>query len=273
MNFRQRCQKQKNQTIKPPAITTRNQKNMKLIKLIAAVAASALAVCGLSARSIIDNTDVDIVFEYDAGVWEVFLFDTITEEEFDPAEAYLRMNENSMRTRPAGAAFDFIGPEGTTIWYLPEADPGAPYDSLYGAHEVGVDPGVFVDNQATLTFPSIVTPDGGHVHLWVEDVFGNPTLVFSSDPAAGAPNFYTFPDLSDTDHIHKNWAFTAEGIYEFDMRIDADLAAGGSTFVVDNVQFQVIPEPTAYSLFGGMFAAVALLWLRRRSRGQSSSRQ
>lgn len=242
--------------------------NKRLIP-IGLASASMMAFTSASAQTVIDNAHVDIVFGYGAGLWslDVELHDEGLE--FEPADAILNANANTLQVRPAGGAFGFLGDEGALVNTLPEEDPGEPADRLWLGFEVLDTDGAFLDNQAELTFSNISGPAGGHLFVWQEDAFGSPNLLFSSDTEVAAPNVFLYSDLLLSDHAHFNIAFTAPGTYTVDIGLSAGLAGGEFTSTSDTFAFQAIPEPSTYALFTGI-GLLLLVGARRFARNRRS---
>lgn len=238
-----------------------------MYRLIASMALGGILATSLSARVILDRGHMDLVFEFDDGAWEAEV-ELHGVGEYEPEDVVLQANMNTLQQRPAGAAFNFLGAEGSLVNILPEVDPGAPYDRLWIGFEVEDEEGAFLNNQATLTFSNFVTPNGGDMFLWQEDALGNPVLYFSSDMGFPGAGSFVYDDLTLEDHAHFNWAFTEFGDYLADITITADLTGGGQTSITETYAFQAIPEPSTYAVIVGALVLGVVL-LRRRGFGGS----
>ncbi|MGE9292046.1 MAG: choice-of-anchor M domain-containing protein [Puniceicoccales bacterium] len=173
--------------------------------------------------------------------------------------------------RASGAAWDGLGVStGESYWYLPASHSLA--DSLVtpflgiGGEEIEL--GFFTDNLFSLTLESAVMPDGATFSVWTESL-GVPTFLMTTADGIDSSDLITL-DLDDADHMHVNWGFSEAGTYELTFSVSAteaisgDLQSSTATYT-----FNVVPEPSTWALLAGS-AALGLILLRRRARGQSA---
>jgi surface-anchored protein len=218
----------------------------------------------------VDDIHVDLAMPYVGGQWEAFVFTGTVHGEgsYAPNQALLLVNETTMRTRPVGPQFDFIGvPEGSTIWQLSSSQvPGQLY--------LGVEADYSFDGSIRM-LPSNTTnwkswdPDGAgptgtfrYVELSIQAVrgpgffsawdfpnFAPRAWVASADGIDGSDEFHQLV----RSHSHYNWAFTAPGDYEIDLQARTFLGPNSDpgTEVMSHVEtfhFRVVPEPGSAAL-------------------------
>lgn len=238
----------------------------KLIIALAAAAGLGLPLTG-QAQTTISTGHVDIFgVGYVGGALELLIHEEDTMLELEPADTVLQINPGGYVLRPAGAAFDFLGPAGSSLWVLPQSETEAASRGVIfagvGTEEINpVEWGA--GTPITITLLSVVSaPLGGNFFLWSEDEFGNPTQVMNST------NLATYNSLTQGIglHEHYNWGFTAEGIYEIQFEATGTPESGSPLSSTQTYTFNVVPEPSTYALLGLGAGALALMRWRKRSR-------
>ena len=200
---------------------------------------------------------------------ELLIHEEATMLELDPADTILQVNAGGYVPRPAGAAFDFLGASGTSLWILPQSEIEAANRGVifagFGTEEIN--PIAWgAGTPITITLLSVVSaPAGGNFFLWQDDEFGNPTQFMNSTDLATYNKVWQNAGL----HDHHNWGFTAEGTYEIQFQATGT-PEGGSALNsgVQTYTFNVVPEPSTYALLG--LGAGALALMRWRSRNHLS---
>lgn len=127
---------------------------------------------------------------------------------FEPDEVLFHVDGDA-RIADLPAGYEFVAPEGSTIWLAPMTqDP----DVLWpGFSTESVPEGVLDDDQVGFTLEHVEGP--GDVELWVDDVFGAVgERLWSSDE-----DVKSFTRTTNT-HLHANWAFTQPGVYDLTVR-------------------------------------------------------
>lgn len=225
---------------------------------------------GASAQTTVSSGHVDIfgVGYIAPDTLELLVHDEAGLGELDPADTILQVNAGGYLPRPAGAAFDFLGASGTSLWILPQSEIEAANRGVifagFGTEEINPIIWGAGGTPITITLLSVVSaPAGGNFFLWQDDEFGNPTQFMNSTDLAA------YDDVSQNAglHDHHNWGFTAEGIYEIQFQATGT-PEGGSALAsgVQTYTFNVVPEPSTCALLGLSAGAVALMRWRRKHR-------
>jgi surface-anchored protein len=241
---------------------------MKKLRIALAIMTSAVLSSAAWAQTTLSTGHVDIFgVGYVGGALELLIHDEDSAQELEPADTILQVNPGGYVLRPAGAAFDFLGASGTSLWILPQSEIESENRGVifagFGTEEV-LPAEWGAGTPITITLLSVVSaPTGGNFFLWQEDEFGNPTQFMNSTDLA---NFSSVSQNADV-HSHYNWGFTAEGIYEIEFEATGTpegglpLSSGIQTYT-----FDVVPEPSTYALLGLGAGALALMRWRKRNR-------
>ncbi len=239
---------------------------MKKQPIASALIAACVLASGATAQTTISTGHVDIFgVGYVGGNLELRIHEEDTMLELKPADTVLQINAGGYVLRPVGAAFDFLGAHGSSLWILPsseiESDNRGVIFAGVGTEEISpLDWGN--GTPITITLLSVVrAPVGGSFFLWTEDEFGHPTQLMNSTNLAVFNSLVQGIDL----HEHYQWGFTAEGIYEIEFEatgtpeFGSPLSSGPQTYT-----FSTVPEPSTYALL--VLGASALALLRRGRR-------
>src|SRR5437764_12038229 len=70
---------------------------------------------------IISEGHTDLSVNYANGAWDLHVGYDPTGEEFPASDVLLRVNAGAQTTVPANPAFSFLGPAGSPVWLLPQA--------------------------------------------------------------------------------------------------------------------------------------------------------
>ncbi|WHS50348.1 TIGR03773 family transporter-associated surface protein [Rothia sp. SD9660Na] len=166
----------------------------------------------------------------------------------DPAQTVFNLQDRAETRVSVPAGFDFLGPEGSTIWLAPQTQVAG---VLWpGWNTEGIHPGELYGDKLTLELIKTKAPEGGAVDVFQSSPFGT-ERVFSSREK--------LPALQQPvgSHVHANWAFTATGTYELTFRASATRADGTPvsteqtyTFVVGQLPAKLggsaeLDQPTA----------------------------
>jgi surface-anchored protein len=192
------------------------------------------------------HTDVGIVYE--ANQWNLHIgrHDDIPPMEYTPAEAILQVGPAGQTTVPANPAYGFLGPVGSLVYILPQAENPALLFLGLGTEEQAS--GVFVGDRLTLSLTGVAGP--GQFSMYQVGAFGTPTVLMNSADGITAADKV---ELTAPGHAHVNWAFTAPGEYQVAFRASGVLDDGLNTFtqsVPTTYTFSVVPEPGSFALFG-----------------------
>lgn len=136
----------------------------------------------------------------------------------DPGQSVLQILPHATGTVPIGAAWDFLGPAGSSFYQLSQTQqegllwPGWSTESIpAGATSGGV----------AWSLADIEGP--GEFALYESDSFGQPRVLLNSRDGVSGADAFTIPKNT---HAHGSWAFSAEGVYCLGMQRAAQLTDG-----------------------------------------------
>ena len=136
---------------------------------------------------------------------------------YDPARTVFHLPNTDSTRSTVAAGYEFIAPKGTPIWYIPHTGTGGVLHPGFGADNIPRD--ALKENKISLELVRTQTPDGGSVEVFREDPSG-PTRLFSSRENLPAHT------ITEGEHAHPGWAFTAPGVYRLTFRATAQRADG-----------------------------------------------
>ncbi|HXG09829.1 MAG TPA: choice-of-anchor M domain-containing protein [Gemmataceae bacterium] len=223
-----------------------------------ALAAAPPARADFIARFTNQHVDVDLRFEM--GQPAIGWHDETNDIEYEADEALVLVGTAALRSRPASAAFNFLGVGlGAPVWVLPQVqDPNLVFLGI-GTEEI--DPGIFQNDEVTLSLVGIRGP--GFFSLWTTDAFGSPTPLLTTADGITTADRVVRPIGSHQDF---NWGFTVPGFYELDFQLSGVLLSGQPvSSEVTTLSFSVVPEPASCSLLAVGTAAMLCYARRRRS--------
>lgn len=136
---------------------------------------------------------------------------------FDPAHTVFHLPDVEDAHTTVNRGYDYIGPEGTDIFYIPSTrTSGLLYPGL-GAE--GIAPGALKDNSITLELVRSSVPEGARAEVFTESGRDNPRVFSTADRLE--PH-----TIGAGGHEHLSWAFTRAGVYRLTFRASATLADG-----------------------------------------------
>jgi surface-anchored protein len=185
--------------------------------------------------NVLKQGEADIEVAFEDGKLELRVHDEAADMEFDPAHLALQAGPATWQTVPESAAFAFLGQPGASLYVLPQKEQeGVLFLGLAAAE---VEQGIFANNRIAINLASVSGP--GHVFYYEVDGFGAPAVFFNSANGVDAADAVT---VNAGAHAHRNWGFTAPGVYRVTLQAKGALAAGGevksdpATFL-----FEVLP--------------------------------
>jgi len=175
-----------------------------------------------------DDSHLDVFsIDYDGGSLRLGIDHAGELQLLDPSNAVVHVRPGSRGVIGSNPLFAFLGPAGGSVWTL---------DGGWSVH--GVPSGEFVDDRLMISLLSVSGP--GNLGVWKFTSFSDP----SADLASSAPLPQVLEIARDA-HTHRNWSFTAEGVYTVQAEVTAELAADGRqiTSGVETYTFVVGPYP------------------------------
>jgi surface-anchored protein len=163
--------------------------------------------------------EVDIEVAYENVAIEFHIHDEVADVEFDPAYVALQAGPATWQTVPQSAAFSFLGRPGASIYVLPQDEPEGVLFLGLAAGEVST--GTFENDRLTIKLVAVEGP--GRVAYYEIDQFGVPSVAFNSADGITAADIVT---VAPGSHAHRNWSFSAPGVYRITLQASGTLTAG-----------------------------------------------
>ncbi|GAA1015735.1 hypothetical protein Aple_009950 [Acrocarpospora pleiomorpha] len=139
----------------------------------------------------------------------------------DPSDVVLHATNLTAQTRPAGSAYDFLGPAGGTVWRLPQTSDATKLWPGWNTEELTT--GVFANNKITLEFAKV--SGSGDFNIYSVSPLGAVSKLVDTGDAN--PDVVT---VGVDKHVHANWVFEDDGDYVIAVTVRGTLA-GTSTVV------------------------------------------
>lgn len=165
------------------------------------------------------EADIEVAYEDDA--LEFHVHDEVTDTELDPAHVALHAGPPSWQTVPNDPAFAFLGEAGDSLYIFPQDENE---DALFlGLAGGEIAAGTFMDDVVQVRLTAFDGP--GEFYYYEVDAFGSPRVQFNTaDGLSGAD----VVALLAGSHAHRNWAFSAPGVYRVTLTASGELTAGGT---------------------------------------------
>lgn len=211
----------------------------------------AIVICALPVAAhagVITSGHLDLDIDYTDGAlslsWRTYNpmseGTPANDDDYPIAGNAIRVPLASAYTVPSSASFACLGPAGSTVYRLKQAqDIDQPW---LGYNTQDVAPGVFTGDKLQLALTSVVAaPAGGQLVAYTTNALGTPTYLFNTRD--GACNRSVFPGGGITAGVHNHafWAFTAPGTYTLRFVASGTPAAGPGAVTSGDVDvtFQV----------------------------------
>lgn len=185
--------------------------------------------------SVLKSGEADIEVAYESGELEFHVHDEVTQIEFDPAHAALQAGPGSSQRVPDDPDFRFLGQPGDRVYVLPQDETEGVLFLGLAAGEVSQ--GVFAGDRLEVQLINLDGP--GTMAVYDVSEFGKPTVFVDSGDGVTAAD--RIPVTAGA-HAHRNWAFSAPGVYRVALQAKGTLVSGGeirsqaATFL-----FEVVP--------------------------------
>jgi surface-anchored protein len=169
--------------------------------------------------NVIKGGEADIEVAYEGGELEFHVHDEAADAEFEPGHVALQAGSSSGQIVPENPAFAFLGEPGASIYVLPQEETaGVLFLGLAGGE---VEPGTFVNDALSIRLLDVQGP--GHVAYYQVSEFGAPVVSLNSGDGITGADVVT---VAAGSHAHRNWAFSAPGIYRITLQAAGTLSAG-----------------------------------------------
>lgn len=204
---------------------------------------TAIGMVTLSGRApitgfanVFSEGDVDLAAGFEDGSFEPHIHDEENELEVEPADGVYHLRPAGASTRPAGAAFDFMGvTAGQPIYRFSQSFVPELLYLGFGTEELVE--GTFVGNEIRMRFIEIDGP--GHVSIWNSTDSG-PVIRMATSDGLNDMDTLTFAVGS---HTHSNWGFTIRGLYAITLEFEGILQSDGTTVVSEPATFFFAIDP------------------------------
>ncbi|WP_084469907.1 TIGR03773 family transporter-associated surface protein [Jiangella gansuensis] len=137
---------------------------------------------------------------------------------YDPANVLVQVKPEAQSTVPEGETYAFLGAAGDPIWLIGETQNPDVVWAGWSTEQLAA--GSFQADAVDMTLVDVEGP--GVVEVFQSAGFGDVNRIFSSEEALDPRH------QSVGQHVHANWAFTAEGSYTLTFEVSGTLADGQS---------------------------------------------
>ena len=155
----------------------------------------------------------------------------------DPADVLVHVLPAAASTVPNGDTYAFLGTAGAPLWLIPETQNPEVVWAGWSTEELAA--GTFAGDSVDMRLVGAEGP--GTVEVFQTTGFGSITRIFSSEESLPARQ------QSVGQHVHANWAFSAEGSYTLSFEVSATTADGAA----------VTTGPVEYSFLVGEASGTA----------------
>lgn len=184
-------------------------------------AAARAAAAPATGRKIFADGHVDMGPQLDGNTWRIRIRDDTGNPPVwrELSDVVLHAVDKAKIKVPSGADYTFLGPAGSDVWLLPQAQqPGIVWPGWNTQ-----DPSVVSGTNGNVTWRLTTVSGPGAVKLFLTGSFGKPDVLF--DSATRLPQQMTIPPNT---HAHGNWAFTKPGVYRLGVQMTGTTKAGRS---------------------------------------------
>ncbi|MGN9907490.1 TIGR03773 family transporter-associated surface protein [Phytohabitans sp. LJ34] len=206
---------------------------------VAAQAAAAPA----SGRKVFADGHIDMGPQLSGNTWRIRIRDDTGSPPVwrELSDVVIHAVDKAKIKVPSGADYSFLGPAGSDVWLLPQAQQSGIVWPGWNTQ----DPSVVGGTRGNVTW-RLTTVDGpGQFKLFLTGSFGKPNVLF--DSAKSLPQQLSIPPNT---HAHGNWAFTKPGVYRLGVQMTGTTKAGQS--VTDSRTLNVAVGPVDPNTgFGG----------------------
>ncbi|TDD66522.1 hypothetical protein E1262_21830 [Jiangella aurantiaca] len=137
---------------------------------------------------------------------------------YDPGDVLVHVGQAAASTVPDGDTYAFLGSAGAPLWLIPETQNPDLVWAGWSTEELA--PGQLSGDTVDMRLVDVAGP--GTVEVFQTTGFGDVSRIFSSEESLPARQ------QSVGQHVHANWAFSAEGSYTLTFEVSGTLAGGGA---------------------------------------------
>lgn len=184
-------------------------------------AAGLAATAPATGRKVVADGHIDMGPQLAGGAWRIRIRDDTGSPPVwrELSDVVIHAVDKARIKVPPGADYAFLGPAGSDVWLLPQAQQSGIVWPGWNTQDPSVVGGTRGDVVWQLT-----TVDGpGAFKLFLTGSFGKPDVLF--DSAKALPQRLSIPPNT---HAHGNWAFTKPGVYRLGVRMTGTTKAGQS---------------------------------------------
>ncbi|MDQ7909960.1 TIGR03773 family transporter-associated surface protein [Phytohabitans sp. ZYX-F-186] len=209
---------------------------------IAAQAAAAPA----TGRKVIADGHIDMGPQLDGSTWRIRIRDDSGSPPVwrELSDVVVHAVDKAKIKVPSGSDYAFLGPAGSDVWLLPQAQQSGIVWPGWNTQ----DPSVVNGTQGNVTWRLTDVDGPGEFKLFLTGSFGKPDVLF--DTAKSLPQQMSIPPNT---HAHGNWAFTKPGVYHLGVQMTGTTKAGAT--VTDSRTLNIAVGPvdpnTAFPSGGG----------------------
>ncbi|MFC0530958.1 TIGR03773 family transporter-associated surface protein [Phytohabitans kaempferiae] len=184
---------------------------------IAARAAAAPA----TGRKVVADGHIDMGPQLDGNTWRIRIRDDSGSPPVwrELSDVVIHAVDKAKIKVPSGADYAFLGPAGSDVWLLPQAQQSGIVWPGWNTQ----DPSVVNGTQGNVTWRLTKVDGPGQFKLFLTGSFGKPDVLF--DSAKALPQQMS---IAPNTHAHGNWAFTKPGVYHLGVQMTGTTKAGKS---------------------------------------------
>ncbi|WP_158564032.1 TIGR03773 family transporter-associated surface protein [Jiangella anatolica] len=147
---------------------------------------------------------------------------------YDPADVLVNVVPAAASTVPSGDNYAFLGTAGAPLWLIPETQNPEVVWAGWSTEDLAA--GTFAGDAVDMRLVSAEGP--GTVEVFQTTGFGDIARIFSSEESLPARH------QSVGQHVHANWAFSAEGSYTLTFEVSG--TAGGEAVTTGPVEYTFV---------------------------------
>jgi surface-anchored protein/LPXTG-motif cell wall-anchored protein len=183
--------------------------------------AARAATTPASGRKVFADGHVDMGPQLSGSTWRIRIRDDTDSPPVwrELSDVVLHAVDKAKIKVPSGSDYTFLGPAGSDVWLLPQAQQSGIVWPGWNTQ----DPSVVNGIRGNVTWRLTSVDGPGEFKLFLTGSFGKPDVLF--DSAKHLPQQMNIPPNT---HAHGNWAFTKPGVYRLGVQMAGTTKAGGA---------------------------------------------